>query len=185
MKTYRRQDFPVSQIRRYLECGPTVLIGSAHKGETDIMTQNWHTVMEFAPALVGCIIAPGAHSHGLIRKSRECTINLPEAHMAETVARIGNCHGGEIDKFAEFGLTAVAGDKVAAPMIAECYASFECRLADTSMIGRYAFFIFEVVKAHVAARPRYPKTMHYRGQGVFMLSGENKSYRRLFRPENL
>jgi hypothetical protein len=46
--------------------------------------------------------------------------------------------------------------------------------------------VFEVVKAHVAASPRYPKTIHYRGDGEFMISGENtRKYRRLFRPDML
>ena len=47
-------------------------------------------------------------------------------------------------------------------------------------------FIFEVVKAHVATSPKYPKTIHYRGDGEFMISGANTArYRRLFRPEML
>ena len=47
MKTYRKQDFPVAQVRRFLEPGPIVLISSAWRGETNIMTLGWHTVMEF------------------------------------------------------------------------------------------------------------------------------------------
>jgi hypothetical protein len=47
-------------------------------------------------------------------------------------------------------------------------------------------FVLEVVKAHVATSPAYPRTMHYRGDGVFMISGENTSrYRKLFKPEML
>ena len=59
------------------------------------------------------------------------------------------------------------------------------KLIDTSLIKRYSLFVFEVVKAHVATSPRYPTTVHYRGDGVFMVSGKNVSYRRLFKPENL
>jgi hypothetical protein len=72
-----------------------------------------------------------------------------------------------------------------ASSIAECYANFECRLVDGSRINRYGLFIFEVVKAHVAASPRYPETVHYRGDGVFMISGRNRSYRRHFKAVNL
>jgi hypothetical protein len=44
----------------------------------------------------------------------------------------------------------------------------------------------EVVKAHAATAPRYPRTIHYRGEGVFMISGPNtRRYRKLFRPEML
>ena len=53
------------------------------------------------------------------------------------------------------------------------------------MINRYGLFVFEVVKAHVATSPRYPTTVHYRGDGVFMISGRNVSYRRRFKQVNL
>jgi hypothetical protein len=43
--------------------------------------------------------------------------------------------------------------------------------------------VFEVVKAHVATAPKTPRTIHYRGDGEFMISGEEtRKYRRLFRP---
>lgn len=186
MKKYNKKDFPVSEIRRFLEPGPIVLVSSAWKDRTNIMTMGWHTVMEFTPALVGCIISEGDYSFKLIRQSKECVINIPTTDIAETVVRIGNCSGADTDKFKEFGLTLVPGEKVGAPLVGECFASFECRLADESLIKKYNFFIFEVVKAHVAAAPRYPETIHYRGDGVFMLSGANTGrWRRLFRPEML
>jgi hypothetical protein len=51
--------------------------------------------------------------------------------------------------------------------------------------GVYNFFIFEVVKAHVAPSPRHPETLHYTGDGVFMVSGKIISRRAQFRPEML
>ena len=42
-----KSDFPVANIRRYLEPGPIVLVSSAWRGETNIMTMGWHTVLEF------------------------------------------------------------------------------------------------------------------------------------------
>jgi flavin reductase (DIM6/NTAB) family NADH-FMN oxidoreductase RutF len=73
----KKADFPVSQIRRYLEPGPIVLVTSRRQDETNIMTMGWHTVMEFTPSLVGCVIAKGNHSFEMVRKSGECVINLP------------------------------------------------------------------------------------------------------------
>jgi flavin reductase (DIM6/NTAB) family NADH-FMN oxidoreductase RutF len=162
-----------------------VLVSSRWRDETDIMTMGWHTVMEFTPSLVGCIISEGNHSFDLIRKSRECVINLPTTALIDTVVKIGNSTGAEIDKFREFGLTAVEASKIGAPMIGECHANFECRLHDDSLIERYNFFIFEVVKAHVARVPKHPETLHYTGDGVFMIAGRIVSRRRLFRPEML
>lgn len=186
MKPRAKRDFPVGEIRRFLEPGPIVLVSSAWKGETNIMTMGWHMVMGFAPSLIGCYIWDQNHSFGLIRKSRECVINVPTVDLAQTVVDIGNSSGRRIDKFASFGLTAVPATKVGAPLIGECFASFECRLVDASLINKYSQFVFEVVKAHVAPSPKYPKTIHYRGEGVFMLSGENTArYRKRFKPSRL
>ena len=178
-------DLPVWQIRRYLEPGPIVLVSSAHGGARNIMTMGWHTAMEFTPSLIGCVIAGGNHSFAMIRKSRECVINLPTTALTDTVVGIGNTTGAEIDKFAHFGLTALPAQRVEAPLIGECHAHFECRLADGTLIDKYNFFIFEVVKAQVARSPKHPETLHYTGGGVFMVSGRIISRRSKFRPEML
>jgi len=73
----QKSDFPVSQVRRYLEPGPIVLVSSQWQGKTNIMTLGWHTVLEFSPSLVGCMISGSNHSFQMIRNSRECVINLP------------------------------------------------------------------------------------------------------------
>jgi flavin reductase (DIM6/NTAB) family NADH-FMN oxidoreductase RutF len=181
-KSANKVDLPVSQIRRYLEPGPIVLVSSALDSERNIMTMGWHTVMEFTPSLIGCVIAGGNHSFNLVRKSGECVINLPTTALTDIVVDIGNTTGWEMDKFAHFGLTAQSAERVKAPLIAECHANFECRLADDALIDKYNFFIFEVVKAHVARSPKHPETLHYTGDGVFMVSGKIISRRSRFRP---
>ncbi len=186
MPTYTKKDFPVANVRRFLEPGPIVLVSSAHKGETNIMTMGWHMIMEFTPSLIGCCISAANHSFAMVRGSRQCVINVPTVDLAAKVVKIGNSSGRDIDKFAEFGLTPASGTHVRAPLIDECYANFECQLVDSSWIKKYNVFVFEVVKAHVATAPKYPKTIHYRGDGEFMASGENTSrYRKLFKPQML
>ena len=185
MKNYRKRDFPVENVRRFLEPGPIVLVSSQWKDERNIMTMGWYTVMEFTPSLIGCMITAANHSFELIRKSKCCVINLPDAAMAKTVVGIGNCSGTDTDKFGKFRLTPAKASKVKAPLIKECFANFECRVVDTRMLNKYNFFILEVVKAHVATSPQFPKTLHYRGEGKFMLSGKEVSYRKWFRQEML
>ena len=134
MRTFTKRDFPVSKIRRFLEPGPIVLVSSAWKGETNIMTMGWHTVMEFQPSLVGCMISSGNHSFGLIKASKQCVINIPTYDLAKQVVGIGNCSGADVDKFAKFKLTRVEADQVEAPLIKECYANFECKVVDASLV---------------------------------------------------
>ncbi len=175
-----KHEFPVSNARRYLEPGPIVLISSRWQGRDNIMTLGWHTILEFTPSLWGAMISPGNHNHRMIRESGECVVNLPTADMVDTVSRIGNCDGDDIDKFSEFGLTRSDSAEVAAPRIAQCHASFECRLYDETMIDSRGFFIFEIVKAVVAARPVHPKTLHYIGDGSFITAGNVVSRKTLF-----
>lgn len=185
MKIYKKRDFPVSEMRRFLEPGPVVLVSSAHKGERNIMTMGWHMMMEFTPALVGCVISSANHSYNMVSRSKECVINVPAVDLAKAVVKIGNCSGAEVDKFAKFKLTPAAAAEVGAPLIAECFANLECRLVDGRLRDKYNFFVFEVIKAHAPAHPKYPKTIHYRGDGQFMVAGRALNLRRLFRPDML
>ena len=178
----RKTDLPVHRVRAYLEPGPIVLVSCADDRQRNIMTMGWHIVMEFTPSLVGCVIAGGNHSFDIIRNTGECVINLPTSAMIDEVVGIGNTSGQDVDKFAEFGLTAEPSVQVRAPRIAECHAHFECRLHDDALVDRDNFFIFEVVKGLVATRPKNPETLHYTGDGTFVLSGKTVSKRRLFRP---
>jgi flavin reductase (DIM6/NTAB) family NADH-FMN oxidoreductase RutF len=185
MRHYRKKDFPVWEVRRFLEPGPIVLVSSAWKGKTNIMTMGWHMIMEFEPSRIGCFITSANHSYEMIRRSKECVINIPTFDLADKVVGIGNSSGADIDKFEEFDLTAAPAEKVKAPLIVDCYANFECKVTDTGLLRRYSMFVLEVVKAHVPSSPKYPETMHYRGDGVFMVSGRNVSLRRKFKPEKL
>ncbi len=167
----RKVPFPVEKVRRYLEPGPVVLVSSAWRGRRNVMVMGWHTVMEFSPSLVGCIISSANYSFDLVRNSRECVINVPTTALTDQIIGIGTTSGATTDKFEQFGLTPEAGDIVQAPLIRECHANFECRLADDSLVDKYNFFIWEVVSARVAASPRHPETLHYKGEGVFMVAG--------------
>jgi flavin reductase (DIM6/NTAB) family NADH-FMN oxidoreductase RutF len=160
-------------------------VSSAWYGETNIMTMGWHMMMGFSPALFACYIWDANHSFELIRRSKRCVINLPTTDLLNEVIGIGNCSGADMDKFEKFGLTPVAGAKVEAPLIKECYANFECRLYDGSQISKHGLFIWEVVKAYVATSPKFPETVHYRGDGLFMISGRNISRRGRFTSQNL
>jgi len=160
--------------------GPIVLVSSHWQGKANIMTMGWHCILEFAPSLVGCLISSGAHTHHMVRNSRECVINLPTTALTDTVVKIGNSSGSEMDKFEAYGLTAQEAHEVQAPLIGECHANFECRLHDDVLVDKYDFFIFEVIKAHVAPTPEHPETLHYTGDGVFMVAGKMIDRRSLF-----
>jgi flavin reductase (DIM6/NTAB) family NADH-FMN oxidoreductase RutF len=162
----------LSKVYRLLEPGPVVLLTTAHKGKADIMTQSWHTMMEFEPPLVGCVIGGRSLSYEMLLKTRECVLNIPTLELAKQVVGIGNCSGRKVDKFRKFKLTALPASQVSAPLIAECYANLECKVVDTRMVNRYGFFVLEVVKAWIDPALKNPRTLHHQGKGVFVVDGE-------------
>ncbi|MDR5900058.1 flavin reductase family protein [Halomonas vilamensis] len=175
----------MEKVRRYLEPGPIVLVSSFWEGQRNIMAMGWHQVMAFSPSQLGCVISAGNHSFDMVRRSRECVINVPTTSLTDQVIGIGNSSGADTDKFKQFGLSAGEAREVSAPLIQECYANFEYRLVDDSLVDRYNFFIWEVVNAQAATSPEYAETLHYTGDGVFMVAGKIVSRREEFLPQML
>lgn len=166
-----KKAFPLSKVYGLLEPGPVAMITTSRKGRHDVMTQSWHTMMEFEPPLVGCVIAAPSLSFDNLKATKECVINIPERELAAKVVKCGSTSGRTVDKFRAFGLTAVPASRVAAPLIAECYASLECKLVDTRLAGKYNFFVLEVIAAWVDSSRKDPRTLHHRGFGRFMVAG--------------
>ena len=167
-----KKSFPLSKVYGLLEPGPVVLVTTAGEGRPNIMAMSWHTMLEFEPPLVGCVISNHSHSFALLAASNECVINIPTAEIAEKVVGCGNTSGADLDKFKTFGLTPKPAKQVRAPLIEECFAHLECRVTDTSMVDRYCFFILEVLKAWIDPAVKEPRTIHHRGYGTFMVAGK-------------
>jgi flavin reductase (DIM6/NTAB) family NADH-FMN oxidoreductase RutF len=166
-----KRSYPLSQVYRLIESGPVVLVTTAAAGRADIMAMSWHTMLEFTPPLVGCVVSDRNFTFSRLKATRECVINIPTVELAAKVVGCGNTSGHRIDKFETFGLTPAQGARVKAPLIAECYANLECRVVDTRMVAKYGFFVLRVVKAWIAPSRKPPKTIHHRGQGEFMVAG--------------
>lgn len=167
-----KRSFPLDKVYGLLEPGPVLLLSTAGRDRPDVMAMSWHTMMEFVPPLVGCVISNRDYSFERLKKSRECVLNIPTVELAEKVVGCGNVSGEEVDKFARFGLTAKASKRVGAPRVEECYANLECRVADTRLVNAYCFFVLEVVEAWIDPAVKQPRTIHHRGKGRFMVAGE-------------
>lgn len=167
-----KKSFPLAKVYSLLEPGPVVMVTTANGESMNIMTMSWHTMIEFEPPLVGCVVSNRNHSFKILKATRECVINIPTVDLAEKVVGCGNTSGRNIDKFKTFSLTPVAALCVKAPLIDECYANLECKVVDTKMVNQYNFFILEVLKAWVDPSMKHPKTIHHLGKGKFMVAGE-------------
>jgi flavin reductase (DIM6/NTAB) family NADH-FMN oxidoreductase RutF len=167
-----KRSLALSKVYGLLEPGPVLLLTTSHKGVANVMTMSWHTMMEFDPPLVGCVVSQNDFSFTALNANRQCGLNIPTVELVAQVVGCGNASGARVDKFARFGLTRAPASLIEAPLIAECYANLECRVVDTRLKNRYNFFVLEVVKAWIDPFNQAPRTLHHRGYGMFMVAGE-------------
>jgi flavin reductase (DIM6/NTAB) family NADH-FMN oxidoreductase RutF len=162
----------LSKVYQLLEPGPVVLLTTAHKGRANVMTLSWHMMVEFEPPLVACVVSDADYSFGALKTTKECVIAIPALELAPKVVKIGNCSGRDVEKFESFGLTPVAAERVVPPLIAECFANLECKVADTRLVSKYNLFVLEVLKAWTNPAQQKSKTIHHHGYGRFVVDGE-------------
>lgn len=170
-KRHKKKFLPLSKVYGLLETGPVVLLSTVRNGIPNVMTMSWHTMLDFEPPLIGCVISDRDFSFETLRKTKECVINIPTLEMAKQVVGCGNTSGKDLDKFKKFNLTAGRPSCVKAPLIEECYANIECRVVDTRFVEKYGFFVLEGLKAWIDRDKKQIKTLHHMGQGTFMVAG--------------
>jgi len=167
-----KKELALGKVYQLLEPGPVVLLTTARKGRANVMAMSWHMMVEFEPPLVACLVSGNNHSFAALRATKECVIAIPTVALASKVVAAGNCSGQEVDKFEKFGLTPVAAERVAPPLVAECFANLECKVVDTGLVNRYNLFILEVLKAWIDPAQKNPKTIHHHGYGRFAVDGK-------------
>ena len=165
------KELPLSKVYQLLEPGPVVLLTTARKGRANVMAMSWHMMVEFEPPLVACVVSSADHSFAALRATRECVIAIPALKLAPQVVQVGNSSGRDINKFEAFGLTPVAAQRVTPPLVAECFANLECRVADTHLVNQYNLFVLEVLQAWTDPTQRNPQTIHHHGYGTFVVDG--------------
>ena len=166
------KDLRLSKVYQLLEPGPVVLLTTAHNGRANVMTMSWHMMVAFEPPLVACVVSSADHSFAALRAAKECVIAIPALELAPKVLAVGNCSGRDTEKFERFGRTPAPAKLVVPPLVAECFANLECRVADTRLVNKYNLFVLEVLKAWIDPAQRDPKTIHHHGYGRFVVDGE-------------
>lgn len=88
-----------------------------------------------------------------VEATGEFTVNMVSHDLAESMNLTSGRYPSDVDEFDVAGLTPVPGGKVAAPMVAEAKANFECTLTVLVPVGRApmnsTLVIGEVVAFHV------------------------------------
>ncbi|MCK4349847.1 MAG: flavin reductase family protein [Candidatus Krumholzibacteria bacterium] len=125
---------------------PVWVIGSYDvDGKPNMMTASWGGICCSDPASVTVSIRESRYSYINIMTSRAFTVNIPSKEFAAETAFFGTVSGRDVDKLAATGLTAVKGDHVNAPYLAEFPLVVECKVSTMVPVGSHTMFIGEIV----------------------------------------
>ncbi|MGO7165612.1 flavin reductase family protein [Rhizobium leguminosarum] len=96
-----------------------------------------------------------------IRMTEVFTVNIVSFAIAEAMHICGARYPRGVDELKQAGLTAMPGEKVASPFIAEAPAAFECKRHVTLELGRSRQIVMgEIVYAHYRDGVVDPQRLH-------------------------
>ena len=132
---------------------PPALVSCGTMEEHNVLTAAWTGIVNSEPPMTYVSIPPQRHSHSIIKEKGEFVINLPTEAIVKATDLCGVKSGRDVDKFALAGLTAEPSNLVAAPGIAECPISLECKVREVTRLGSHDMFLADIVAVDVD--PKY------------------------------
>lgn len=143
-----KPEVPLSKANRLINSGQVILVSSAYKDKSNIITLAWNMPLSGKPPLLGISIAKTHLSSELIEKAEEFIVNVPSLELLDKLVYCGTHSGRDVDKFNQTGLTAEKANRLKlTPLVAECIGHLECYLRDIKEVGDHNLFLGEVIHA--------------------------------------
>ena len=114
-------------------------------GQPNAMTAAWGGICASNPPCVAVSIRKNRYTYDNILERGAFTVNIPSEANTAAADYFGIVSGRKADKFAAAGVTAVASERVDAPVIAEFPFALECEVLQRVEIGSHVQFIGEIV----------------------------------------
>lgn len=125
---------------------PAVLVScGAEPHEYNLFTASWVGTLCTNPPMCYVSIRPERHSHDIIRRNMEFTLNLTTEALAKATDWCGVRSGRDYDKWRECSLTPHPGVAVQSPYVSESPLCIECRVREVVPLGSHDMFIADVV----------------------------------------
>lgn len=137
----------------YLSPVPVVLVGCADPAQgqgPNLITVAWAGICCSKPPMLSISLRKERHSHGLIRRTGEFTVNLVSEALLHATDFCGVKSGRDMDKFQTLGLTPVpAPPLAAAPALGESPAFLCCQVKEVRPLGSHDLFVAQILQVCV------------------------------------
>ena len=181
------QTVELKHAYRLLNHGPTVLVGSAHAGKTNVMAAAWAMPLDFDTPKIAVVVDKATLTRELIDASGVLSINVPTVAMKDQVMAAGGMSGKDHpDKLARCKISTQAAAHTGVPLVHGCIAQLECRVlpATAHVAGPHDLILAEVIAAwadervftagrwHFENAPPELRSLHHVAGGHFYAIGE-------------
>lgn len=180
------QPVPLDKASRLLNHGPTVLVGSAHAGRSNVMAAAWAMPLDFTPPKVAVVIDKATLTRELVEASGVLSLSVPCVAQAGLTRAVGGESGlAHSDKLNRCGVLFEPGPHTGCPLVQGCIAHLECRLlpATAHVAGPHDLILAEVIAAwadervfsegrwHFETAPDDLRSLHHVAGGFFYAIG--------------
>ncbi len=144
------------------------LITSHAEGEDNVATFSFVMPVSFSPKIVCFSIAPSRHTYSLLKKNKECVLNIVTPEMEDIMWYCGTHTGREEDKFKEKNIDTEKSDEVKPLRIKKSPVQIGCRIKEFLKSGDHTLVLCKVVEEHVK-KQEYETMMHISGKETIIV----------------
>jgi flavin reductase (DIM6/NTAB) family NADH-FMN oxidoreductase RutF len=132
-----------------LQPTPNVLVSCrGTDGKNNALAVGYCCNCSFDPPMVMVGIVPSRYSYKMIKESGCFVVNLVSADQQKMFDYLGSHSGRDEDKLANIGATVAEGEKVNAPILADCPVNIECTVVDSIVTGSHEMFVGKIEAVH-------------------------------------
>ncbi|NLN45937.1 MAG: flavin reductase family protein [Clostridiaceae bacterium] len=136
-------------IRPVMQPAPKAIVSSRNKkGENNALVVAYCCNCSYDPPMAMVGIVPSRYSYDMIKESGVFVVNLPAKRNKALYDYVGSHSRRDGDKLAEIGATLREGEKVPAPVLADCPIHIECEVVDSIRTGSHEMFVGKIVSVH-------------------------------------
>ena len=142
----RRKDYCEFYHRLLSPRVAALVVALRDDGKPNVMTVAWHSPVSVRPPILAICISPARHTHSLIIKNKEFTVNIPDLSMKGAVEVAGSKSGRDFDKSSLFKF--IPATKIRTPLIDGAIGAIECELNQAIDVGDHSVLFGNVVACH-------------------------------------
>lgn len=138
-----------ANLKSCLQPVPKVLVSCrGTDGKNNALAVAYCGNCSYDPPMVMVGIVPSRYSYQMVKDTGCFVVNLVGTDQKTMFDYLGSHSGRNEDKLAALGVALAEGEKVNAPLLADCPVNIECTVVDSIMTGSHEMFVGKVEAVH-------------------------------------